>query len=247
MKQLFSLLITVGVSLSAMAQPLSKQAYTDLKGTLGKQNIQMSLYCFANNDLAGHYYFTEGQNAYKKITLRGNLSGTKITLQGYDYSKGSNAVIIEEIKGEKAQYQDFVGECTLTKNQKKMAFRLKVNTIVHTPTFGKRYADLTLYDEQIERFVKKLKTAILNKDQEFLAHVVQYPIKVKIKKRLRTIENKKAFKKRFEYIVNEHLLEQVKQVIPYDLFIRNSRLMLGNGCIWLQERNHMLKVIAINN
>lgn len=247
MKSILSLLLILGASLVAIGQPLTKKAYTDFKGTLGGKNIQMSLYCFTNNDLAGHYYFTEGNQAYEKITLQGSLKGNQITLRGYDYSNGSNETIIEELKGEKAQYQDFAGECVVSKTQQKMAFKLKVNTVVNTPTFGKRYADLSLYDDQIERFVKKLKAAILNKDQEFLTHVVQYPIKVKIKKRLRTIENKKAFKKRFEYIINNHLLEQVKQVNPYDLFMRNGQMMLGNGCIWLQERNHTLKVIAINN
>lgn len=247
MKLILNILFILIVPWFAQANPLAKNAYTDLRGTIDGRKIRMTLYCFANNDLAGHYYFVDNNSVDKKITLRGTLIHQQITLKGYNNSNGTEGKLVETFTGTKEQYKDFTGVCVNISDKKKRVFSLKVNTVLEAVDFGKRYKGFSLYDEQVEAFMKQIKTAILTQNQDFLAKVIAYPIKVKIKNRLRTIENARIFKKRYAYIFTDEVVQQVKKAIPYDLFVRNSQVMLGNGCIWVQERYGILKIIVVNN
>ena len=51
--------------------------WTDFEGTLGKANIQLSLYRFDNGQLKGNYCYKKHES---KIQLTGQITGDKIVI-----------------------------------------------------------------------------------------------------------------------------------------------------------------------
>ena len=226
---------------------LSQEAWTDFDGFLGKNQIQMSLFLMANGELNGNYCIKEIES---KIQLTGQKEGDKIIL---------NALLDGKPNGrfEGRLFTDkldrFEGTWIDNADANATEFKLTLQSI-GGGTYDKRYADLYGTDEEVEKFMKQVKTSILNGDKEWMANHIAYPIKTTLyKNKAITIKNKKQFIENFELIFHQGFKDKIKSSCVCNMFANYQGVMLGNGEIWIYnklnstEDNYDFNIIAINN
>jgi hypothetical protein len=228
MKKLYTLIVVVCLSaLSATAQ-LSPNQWSDYKGLMSKTNISMSLYLGDNGKVTGTYCYAKYD---KRIALTGNSNGRAITL--YEMQDGKQTATF---KGNLLTDSTDHFQGTWSDGKTTMPFDVHLSSISSgSPT--KRYNDTEQTDAQVEAYMKKVKTAILNNNKEWLSTQVSYPYKIYTPDgKTKTLKNKQEFISNYKLVVNESLKKRIADICTCHLFMNFRGVMLGNGEVWINER-----------
>ena len=226
MKHLFTLILVLG-ALSTNAQ-LSPNQWSDYKGLMSKTNIAMSLYLGDNGQVTGNYCYAKYD---KRIGLIGKANGREITL--YEMHEGQQT---GTFKGTLLTDSTDHFKGTWSNGKTSMPFDLHLSGITSgTPT--KRYNDTKQSDAQVEAYMKKVKTAILNNNKEWLSTQVSYPYKASTPEgKIVTLKNKQEFISKYSLVVSEGLKKRIANICTCNLFMNYRGVMLGNGEVWINER-----------
>lgn len=188
-------------------------------------------------------------------------SGTKTQIRGYwksdsvwlsHYQKDS---VFGSFKGIIDQDKNIIGQWTIAEQKTKTNLDLTFDHMVAKGPMGRRYPGLYGTDAAIEDFMKKIKTAALVKDKEWLSNHIGYPLNVKLNKNQRfTISNKKEFLAVFEQVFNDSFNAQLQEYSTCNMFNNYQGVMLGRGEIWIRNKIQLsdsdgktYEIVAINN
>lgn len=101
--------------------------------------------------------------------------------------------------------------------------------------------------DEVESYMEKVKTAIINQDMETLYPMISYPIHIK------GVEYKDENSlKAAHFKFDEAYIEKVKTESTKDMFCNYQGIMLGDGEVWINEllnddnTSQGLKITAIN-
>ena len=221
--------------------------WTDFEGTLGKANIQLSLYRFDNGQLKGNYCYKKHES---KIQLTGQITGDKIVITEFLNGKPNGRF---EGKVFTDNLDRFEGTWTDSSNTKSMELKLTLQSICGGE-YDHRYSDFYGSDDDVEKFMKHVKTSILNSDKEWIANHVSYPIKTTLyKDKVITIKNKKQLIENFDQIFHQEFKDKIKSFCVCNMFNNYQGVMLGNGEIWINNKLNSTEdkfdcnITAINN
>ncbi len=236
-------------TLSSLCQAFDFETHkwTDFEGTLGKGRIQLSLYRLDNGQLKGNYCYKKYES---KIQLTGQITGDEIVITEFLNGK-PNGRFVGKVFTDKLDR--FEGTWTDKSNTKSIEFKLTLQSIC-VSDFGHRYSDFYGTDDDVEKFMKYVKTSILNGDKEWIANHINYPLKTTVfKDKAISIKNKKQLIDNFDQIFHQEFKVKIKSLCVCNMFINYQGVMLGDGQIWINNRTNSTHdkfdyiITAINN
>jgi len=226
-----------------------EKGYYDYKGTINNNiAIQMSIYKL-DKDLVGTYFYEKEK---KEIKLKGKSGGKDIILYEYD-STGKNTGIF---KGTMNTVDKIEGTWISADNKSRYPFTLSLKSNIVADEYGKRYAVAlsTKSDKDVEEFVSKIQSYVVNDNKQQLAEQIQYPINVKIDGKVVKIENKDSFIKNYKQIFYSNYKKVISSAFTKYLFVNWKGIMFGENeyNIWINEEtangsNPKLMITGINN
>ena len=226
-----------------------EKGYYFYNGTINNNiPITMSIYPI-EKDIVGTYYY-EGH--INEMNLKGKAGDKNIILYEYDET-GKNTGIF------KGTMSDIVGKIEGTwisvDNKISYPFVLKLEGGLPGAEYGKKYAQIVnnKSDQDVENFVSKIKSYIINNKNEQLAEEIRYPINVKINNKVIKIRNKDDLVKNYNKIFTVDYKQKISNARTKDLFANYQGIMVGLGLIWINDRtltgdnSSKLMIIAVNN
>ena len=245
MKKLSLLLLYFFLQCSTLfAFNLEEGLWTDFSGTLGKTNFYLSLYRGTGDSVTGSYY-TDG--ATRKIWVEGIFSYDVLFLKEKQTNK---KLAIFKGKVYSTDQDDFIKGFRMERNGgQAQRFEMHVTAKVGG-TAQKRYSDVSLTDEQVERFALDVKQAFLSDKKEWLAEQIAYPLTVRLNngKKL-DLQQAKDFIQNYSNIINADFKKRLRVAGCFNLFHNYQGIMMGNGEIWLTSdtENKKMLVMGMNN
>lgn len=237
-------LLIVITAWACSAQALMQGMYNDYEGKLGELDISLSIYSFENGELKGNYCYLKNDT---RITLTGKIVDNKIELTEFVNDKPTGHFEGKVFTDTKDRF-----EGTWTDNSKtnKLIFKLTLGSGV-SASFGYRYSHYGT-EESIENFMKRVKTAILTKDKQWLANNIHYPIKVHLEGTNEIlIKGKNQLLENYDAIFYPAFVEKIKSLCTCNLFNNWQGIMLGDGQIWIESNSEEtpegLWIITLNN
>lgn len=226
-----------------------EKGYYDYQGTIdNNMPIQMSIYKL-EKEIVGTYFYEKYR---KEIKLQGKAGEKDIVLYEYD-EKGKNTGIFQ---GAMKTVDKIEGTWINADNKKSYPFTLTLKSIISGAEYGKRYmvAVNTKSDQEVEDFVNKIQSYVLNDNKEQLAQEVAYPINAKVNGEITKIQNKDDFIKNYNQIISSDFKQVISKAFTKYLFVNWKGIMFGEGQynIWINEvirdeSNPKLMITAINN
>jgi len=248
-----SLILLMVVSIASVVSAQYQEGWVnDYRGVIGDNlKIGMSIK-MSGNDVSGEYFYLQW---LKDIPIRGKIDGRNIILNELDeygkvtaIFKGRFLEHAPEYQQEPIKYEVMEGEWSRPDGSESKRFRVISES--STGLLGKsRYSVAGFESDQIvEAVAQKFKKAVLAKDREQVALMVQYPISVKIKGKAVQIKNKADFIKKYDGIFHRTFFDRIKESVPHNMFAKVDGVMLGDhGEVWIGTRDGKILVIAINN
>ena len=198
----------------------------NFSGTMGKQQINMSLCFFDNDSVKGNFY----ENCQSKISVTGKVNGNELFLSGfYDQKKYGYATI--RMNGDSLN-----GVWHGSSNAKATDLRLHFDNGTGG-TFDHRYfygfnslPDHT--DDEIENFAQAMKTAVLSEDSNWIADHLSYPIRVGFYSRSKDNNKSKYYNSKaevlndYQNVANRFGINALE--CPHNLFWNASGVRFGN-------------------
>lgn len=240
-----TLISMLGLSASsARAQTLQTNGWNNFEGKLGNSEMQLSLYLFKDGSIKGNYFL--------------KYTGPKMQLEGQQ--KGKSIVLREMVKN--MPWGSFNGKYSDTANviagsysdsgaRQLLPFSVRLVSANPAP-YDQRYPGIFGTTEEIEGFMKKVVTAILINDKDWLGDHVRYPLKHIAGKGFNSINNKQQLIRYYDEVFTKYFKEKIRKAYTTNLFVRNGAVMLANGEIWVgnvpnsNKDKHSFEVIAIN-
>ena len=223
----------------------------DYRGILGNHKIGISITVVGNNVRGEYFYF----RWLKDISLKGKIIGRKIVLNELD-EKGKVVAVFDghflehapEYLNEPIKFDVIEGEWFHPDGTERKEFRVVLKDSVGLMG-DNRYSVSGFNDDQVvETAAQKFKNAVIAKDKEKVASLVNYPISVKIKGETVVIKDRAVFIKMYNRLFNRPIFDQIKESVPHKMFTKAEGVMLGeHGEIWIGSINGKAKIIAINN
>lgn len=244
----FLTLLTVLSFNTAQALTLEAGKWYDFEGLIGKAKVQLSLFLLNNGQLKGNYCYHTYE---RKILLSGNMTGDQIVLTEHT-ADGTMARLKGALASDSADHFD--GTWEDMEGIKSFPFRLTLRSISGS-SYVNRYSGF-LYgsDQDVEDFMKQVKSAILKGDKNWVAAHLHYPIRVSLNGQEDiTLKNKEQLIVNFEAVFYPEFKEQIKGFCSCNLFVNYQGAMLGNGQIWINQtpkstmEKHSYRITAINN
>lgn len=188
----------------------------------------MSLYLGEKGQVTGNYCYAKYD---KRIALTGKINGKEVTL--YEMQDGKQTATF---KGTLITDSTDHFQGTWTDGKTTMPFNVHLSSIgAGSPT--KRYNDTKQSDAQVEAYMKKVKTAILSNNKEWLSTQVNYPYKVaNTEGKIISLKNKTEFISNYNLVVSASLKKRIADICTCNLFMNYRGVMLGNGEVWINER-----------
>lgn len=227
-----------------------EKGYYFYNGTINNNiPIIMSIYPL-EKDIVGTYYY---ENHTNEMNLKGKAGEKNIILYEYDET-GKNTGIF------KGTMSDIVGKIEGTwisaDNKISYPFVLKLEGGLPGAEYGKKYAQgvNNKSDQDVENFVSKIQSYIVNNKKEQLAEEIRYPINVKINNNVVKIQNNDDLIKNYDKIFTVDYKQAISKARTKNLFANCQGIMVGDlGQIWINDRtlagdnSSKLMIIAINN
>lgn len=100
-----------------------------------------------------------------------------------------------------------------------------------------------------ERFLRGLQRAVARNERGKVAGMVDYPLRVTIDGRKRTLNRRADLLRRYDLVFNRKVRQSLARQKAGDLFVNWRGVMIGSGEIWFGPRpeGKTLRIIAINN
>lgn len=244
MKKILLLIFILSQTIHLSAFSLEEGLWTDFEGTLNGKKIYLSLFRTTGDSIQGNYCDgIKEQRIAIKGTLKnnilflveGNVLGFKAIFKG-KVVKTENDEIIKGFRAERG-------------GQKPERFEIHVVAKVGG-TAEKRYSNAVNNDEEIEAYMKKVKTAFLVSDSKWLAEQMIYPLHVSIGNgKYKDLKDKQEFIKYFTQINNDNFKKALKETCTCNLFHNYQGIMLGSGIIWIDNGPEIGRfvVLGVNN
>jgi len=225
-----------------------EKGYYFYNGTINNNiPIRMSIYPLEKY-MVGTYYYEKYGN---EIKLKGKAGDKNIILYEYDETGKKTGIF-------KGTMSDTVGKIEGTwisaDNKISYPFVLKLEGGLGGVEYGKKYSLLVnnKSDEDVENFVSKIQSYIVNENKEQLAEQINYPINVKINGKTIKIHNKDELIKNYEKIFDVAYKQKISKAPTKYLLASPQGIMVGLGLIWindviLADSSSKLMIIAINN
>lgn len=225
------------------AQLLEANAWNTFEGKIGDKESQLTLYPFKNGIIKGNYVL---KNDSSKIVFRGHLKG--------------NALILTETQNPNSIFKGNLFTDTLDKFDGIKFNNLKNDSIpfkfvlasITWATFEHRYTSMFGTNEEIEKFMKMVKDAILANNKQWIVNHIHLPIRQVLNKGFTSINNKKELLKYYNQIFTANFKDKIRHEFTTNLFNKNGEAMLSNGKIWIANtskstpENYGFLIIAIN-
>lgn len=246
-KTLLSFLLFV-LYVPSQALDLNTKWWYDFEGKLGNKEIILSFYLMDNGQLAGNYCYKMFES---KIQLTGRISGNNIELTELLNGK-PNGYFKGKIFTDNADR--FEGNWTNSNGKNTYAFKTTLSSACASDSHNKRYELLIGSDDEAEKFMKQVKTSIINGNKEWIANHISYPIKIKLAKgKTATIKNKKQLIENFDQIFHQQYKGLISASCVCNMFNNYQGVMLGHGIIWINNTPESTSsrygyvITAINN
>jgi len=232
-----------------ITKSLFEKGYYDYNGTINNNiKIQMSIYK-QDKEIVGTYFYEKQR---KEIKLKGKSDEKDIILYEYD-AAGKNTGIF---KGIMKTVDKIEGKWVSADNKTSYPFTLTLKSNIVAEVYGKRYAVAlnTKSDKDVEEFVSKIQSYVVNGDKQRLAEQIKYPINAKINGKVVKIQNKDYFIKNHDKIFYPNYKIAISNSFTKYLFVNSQGIMFGQDAfnIWINEVTptvgiHKLMITAINN
>lgn len=227
---------------------LDKNWWYDFEGKLGNTEIKLSIYLLDSEHLKGNYCYTKYET---KIQLVGQVIDDKIELTEFLNERPNGYFIGKKFTN---NLDRFEGMWTDSSKTKTISFKTTLVSAGYANFFENRYSDLYGTDDDVEKFMKHVKISIVKNDKEWVANHVSYPIKTKLYKgTVITIKNKRQLIENFDKIFHQEFKDKIKSFCVCNLFNNYHGVMLGNGQIWINNKQNSTdekfdyNITAINN
>lgn len=221
-----------------------EKGYYDYNGTINSNiPIRMSLYPL-EKDMVGTYYYEKHRNEMK---LKGKAGDKNIILYEYDKNTGI-------FQGTMSTVDKIEGTWISADNKMSYPFVLSLESIIPGAEYGKRYAKAVTNksDQDVENFVSKIQSYIVNDNKGNLAEEIRYPIDVKINGKVIKIQNKDDLIKNYDQIFHLDYKQVISKAPTKYLFVNYQGIMFAGGNIWINDvilagNSSKLMITAINN
>ncbi len=100
--------------------------------------------------------------------------------------------------------------------------------------------------ENLLKFLGDLKTAVLSKDVNSISKFVLFPLQVNAKSKKKIIKNQADLKKEFTSVFTETVLKAIANQEAERIFCRNQGAMIGDGEVWIRQKNEQIGISTIN-
>ena len=237
MKKIYFTIILFLVSFFSFSQTLP-QGWSTFTGKIDIYPITLSIFNNVNNNLSGNYCYNKNE---QRINLKGTKKDSIIYLEEIIENK-TNAIfkgIIDETNN------SIYGKWKNITNNKELNFTLTLSS-QSGQSIENRYS-LGTSNEEVENFIKKIKTSIINNDKNWISKNINYPVSVTINKKKNKIKSSKDFINNYSKIFTEKFKTDIKKSCSCDIFSNWQGAMFANGLIWINQSNDSLKIISINN
>ena len=121
-------------------------------------------------------------------------------------------------------------------------------------SYAKRYSELEGTDDEVENFIKRVRTSILSGDREWIARHVSYPLKTTLNGyKTIMLKNKRQLVANFDRIFYRGFKDRVGSSCACNMFNNEYGAMLGRGEIWICDEPRPpagksgYTIIALNN
>ncbi|MCB2294312.1 hypothetical protein LGK95_12405 [Clostridium algoriphilum] len=228
---------------------LFEKGYYDYKGTINNNiKIQMSIYK-QDKEIVGTYFY---EKQGKEIKLKGKSDEKDIILYEYDAAGKNTGIFMGTMK----TVDKIEGKWVSADNKTSYPFTLTLKSNIVADVYGKRYAVAlnTKSDKEVEEFVSKIQSYVVNGDKQQLAEQIKYPINAKINGKVVKIQNKDYFIKNYDQIFYPNYKIAISNSFTKYLFVNYQGIMFGQDVfnIWINEVTptvgiHKLMITAINN
>lgn len=230
------------------SKSLFMKGYYDYQGIIGKKMpIQMSIYPLGL-DMAGSYFY---ESQRKEIRLKGKAGAKDIVLNEYD-EIGKNTGIF---KGTMKTVDKIEGTWTSADGKRSYPFTLCSISNLPGVAYGKRYEMATSKsDQEVENYVSKIQSYIMNDNKNQLAKEVIYPIKVKINNSVTILQNEEDFIRNYDKVFYPKYKQAMSNAFAKYMFANSKGIMFGSDSdnIWIieiqpKDTPSKLMILGINN
>ena len=238
------------IALTTLCHALNfdKNLWYDFSGKLGATEFQLSIYIPDSGELKGNYCYKKYET---KIQLFGQLKGDQIELTEFVHGKPnghfSGKVFTDNM-------DRFEGAWTDSSGTRRLDFKMTLESACYAKSSEHRYFDFSGTDNDVENFMKRIKTSVFKGDKEWIANHINYPLTttlnghktIKIKNRQQLIDN-------FDQIFYQAFKDKLRSFCVCNMFHNYQGTMLGNGDIWINDKPNSTdekfdyQITAINN
>ena len=160
-KQFLLILVLAMVTTICHALSFDKRWWYDFDGKLGESEIQLSIYIpDSGTVLKGNYCYKKYEI---KIQLSGQLNGDSIELTEYHDGKPSGHFIGKAFTDNRDRFE---GTWTDSMGTKNLSFKMTLSSACYAASSNHRYSGFPGTDDDVENFMKKVKSSILKGDKE---------------------------------------------------------------------------------
>jgi hypothetical protein len=222
-------------------------------GTLGEEDIGLTMIFFDNN-ITGEFYYFDELIDYPLFGCLG--SGTSLSFSIYSPENSENQdklfsfsgnfetesaepVIVDNILRRTYIAGDLLDERNNTSNdlfvsQHRSQYGTLENKYLSAGTFD---------DEMIESTAVSLQIAVRDNNKEYIANLILYPIDVHSDNGTIEIKTKDEFLANYEKIFHDGLKEIIQNAVPHHMFNKYSGIMLGAGEIWFNNKGKIISIL----
>lgn len=232
-----------------ITKSLFEKGYYDYEGTINNNSkIQMSIYK-QDKEIVGTYFYEKQR---KEIKLRGKSDEKDIILYEYDVAGKNTGIFIGTMK----TVDKIEGKWVSADNKTSYPFTLRLKSNIVADVYGKRYAVAlnTKSDKDVEEFVDKIQSYVVNGDKQRLVEQIKYPIDAKVNGKVVKIQDKDYFIKNYDQIFYPNYKIAISNSFTKYLFVNYQGIMFGQDefNIWINEVTPTdgipkLMITAINN
>ena len=100
--------------------------------------------------------------------------------------------------------------------------------------------------QAFEAFYRKLQTWVAKGNKAAIANHGQYPLRVNKDGQSRLIATEKQFLAEYDRIMTEKVKQALMQQDVKNTFVNYQGVMVGNGELWLREKEKKFIIVAVN-
>jgi hypothetical protein len=215
-------------------------------GAIGDIPIGMTLISDGSDKLGfpgkitGTYFYVKW---LKDIEIRGTVDSER-NFVFYEYDKAGNTTGSFKGRFSKSGGGELIGTWSGPDGTGGKPFNLVLDN-VSSGEIGGRYSRAGVEDDAaLEKSAQRFRKAVISRDKQIVAGLIDYPISVTIAGKRRKLSSRAAVIANYDQIFSHKFVEAIRESAPHNMFVRYDGVSLGPGLIWFGSDG---KVIAVNN